>query len=381
MIRVTHPAARRSALPLAAILALAGCESQQTAEAPVIPPPADTSAEAPKSEIARILEENALLLPSLRKGELSFSQPADPRPVGPPTPTISRATAETPAPAPAEQPLPMVAATHESHGALAGPAAEPPAARRARLITDLVDETRKLATSADAPLTAYLALAAIEGLSSVLRPDAPEAPSALGDPRTLTRLSPREQDVLVVWRDMHRALAQGTQQSVTPAALVTGVVREAAAQMSAWSPLSITRTELCTRVDGFGTYTPIGRSKYLAGRAQKLIVYVELDNFATRPRTEEGVAGFAVELTQELSLWTESDGVLAWRKPDEAVLDFSRNRRRDFYTVQLVELPENLTVGAYRLKVTIRDRATGSQAEAILPIEVVADAKLVKASE
>ncbi|MEC9373748.1 MAG: hypothetical protein VYC34_07885, partial [Planctomycetota bacterium] len=84
---------------------------------------------------------------------------------------------------------------------------------------------------------------------------------------------------------------------------------------------------------------------------------------------------------QQISLYHDADGVLAWRTEREALSDFSRNRRREFYTVQLVELPETLTVGRYQLKVTVRDKTTDAISEATVPIEIVADPSLTRAGE
>jgi hypothetical protein len=44
----------------------------------------------------------------------------------------------------------------------------------------------------------------------------------------------------------------------------------------------------------------------------------------------------------------------------------------------MIELPATLSIGRYNLKVTVTDRTTGAQAERVLPIEVVADARLVR---
>jgi hypothetical protein len=108
-------------------------------------------------------------------------------------------------------------------------------------------------------------------------------------------------------------------------------------------------------------------------------VYVELDNFThSAAAGPGGTTGYKVSLEQQIQLFHDADGVLAWRTPSEKVEDFSRNRRREFYTVQIIELPATLTVGAYRLKVTVEDTATGAVSERILPIEIVADPGLAQ---
>jgi hypothetical protein len=85
-----------------------------------------------------------------------------------------------------------------------------------------------------------------------------------------------------------------------------------------------------------------------------------------------------VELTRELSLYHDADGLLAWRRPAVDITDSSLNRRRDFFFSEVIELPRTLSVGAYRLKVSVTDRVTGAVAESILAIDVVADPRLTR---
>ena len=46
--------------------------------------------------------------------------------------------------------------------------------------------------------------------------------------------------------------------------------------------------------------------------------------------------------------------------------------------MQRIDLPANLSVGRYNLKVLVRDQRTGQEVERALPLEIVADAKLTK---
>jgi hypothetical protein len=142
----------------------------------------------------------------------------------------------------------------------------------------------------------------------------------------------------------------------------------------------ILRTALCTRVEGFGRFDPYSTSTFVQGRTLRAIVYVELDGFATRPaRDSDPVMSnvaigdqVSVDLTQSLSLYHDADDLLAWHRPARGVIETSRNKRRDFYLIQQIDLPPTLTVGRYNLKVTVTDRTTQAQAEAIIPIEIVA---------
>lgn len=143
------------------------------------------------------------------------------------------------------------------------------------------------------------------------------------------------------------------------------------------APLAITRAVLARRVQGFGTFTMLP-TPLLAGRSHPAGLYIELAGFShTAASGPNGGAGFVVELGEEVSVYHEPDGLLAWRRPEQKVRDFSFNKRRDFYLVDRLDLPATLTVGSYRLKVRVRDKASDAQAEAIIPFDVVADSALV----
>lgn len=250
---------------------------------------------------------------------------------------------------------------------------QPPA--RARTVETIVDELvaalRRRAQSAADPFSAYAALSSLESLKR----DALDT-----HPIDMTDISPRQADALEALAEIHRIIREGAGSDSDSAQRVVEAIQSAAENLASWEAVEVTTLKLCSRVEGFGVYDELPGPMLLAGRPHRIIVYAELDHFQTSPgRDEAGDAGYLVEVGQELSLFHEVDGLLAWRMSEQIVRDFSRNRRRDFYMVQMIELPENLTVGKYQLKVTIRDQPAGSIAEKTLPIEIVADAKLIRA--
>lgn len=247
---------------------------------------------------------------------------------------------------------------------------ESPTDRRARLVAELAETLRRQVRDSAAPLREYAALAALELLEPGVSPD----------PTSIPTLTPREVELLDAWRDLFVRADEELSSAAGDISALATVVSELSTRMQEWETLSISEAKLCSRVDGFGVYSTLPGPKLLTGRRNPAIVYVELDNFTHRAASgPNGEPGFMVELGQELSLYHDADGLLAWRQPEQKVEDFSRNRRNDFFIVQRIDLPETLSVGAYRLKITMRDKATGSIAERILPIEFVADAALVRA--
>lgn len=221
-------------------------------------------------------------------------------------------------------------------------------------------------------LAALGALAITEpGVASAYLPDA----GAMS-----RRLTPTEATLVRTWHEMSRDL---------PLVLAGGDAGRGVAELmrrgaeSLDSPaLAIPTAVLCDRVEGYGIYRELPRSggkhKLLAGRKNQAIVYVELDGYAFRGSTRDGAAGNLIELTQDFALYESGGGVLAWRMTEQDITDFSRNRRRDFYVLQVIELPATLSVGAYELKISMRDRNGGSVAERVIPVDVVADASAMR---
>jgi hypothetical protein len=139
-------------------------------------------------------------------------------------------------------------------------------------------------------------------------------------------------------------------------------------------PLDIQKLDLCKQVDGYGVYTPFEDHRFLAGDAQRLIVYVELDHFQAVKQDEAN--RYEVSLKQEVVLFNAADGLAVWSHDPVTIEDRSRNKRDDFFTVQMITLPQRLSVGEYRLKVRVTDRQGGSVDETTVPIELVADEAL-----
>ncbi|RMH23589.1 MAG: hypothetical protein D6693_11260, partial [Planctomycetota bacterium] len=247
---------------------------------------------------------------------------------------------------------------------------ESPDERRERLARELADLLRAAVRGTDAPIREYAALAALELI----------APGVAPDPQSIPALTPREIDLLGAWREFFRTADERLASSPDDAGALADAARALDDAMSQWRTLGVAHAALCSRVEGFGQYTPLPTPRLLAGRTNPAIVYVEVENFThLASATADGEPGYTVELTQELSLYHDADGLLAWRRPAQTIRDTSRRRRRDFFIVQRIDLPPTLTVGAYRLKITLREPATGAVAEAVLPLEMVADAALVRA--
>ena len=155
-------------------------------------------------------------------------------------------------------------------------------------------------------------------------------------------------------------------------------LQKSADEASAGLPLRITDARLCTRVTGFGDYVELGVNAFLAGRPSPVIVYTQVDRFGSRASAG---GRQTVELSQELNIYHDADGAHCWKRPAQTISESTRTRRRDFYLTNAIELPPTLTIGKYRLKVTMRDVAGGSVAETTIPFSIVADPGLAHTAE
>lgn len=162
-------------------------------------------------------------------------------------------------------------------------------------------------------------------------------------------------------------------------ALLDGAVESVRSQRL----LEITDARLCLRVDNFGVYREVerydGRYKFVAGRAHPAIVYCELDQFTRAPANRDGVDGYIVNVRQALEIYRigtedarDTESTLVWQLDPQPVVDFSRRQLRDFFVVQVIELPSNLSVGSYRMKIIATDVASGEVVEKAIEFDMVA---------
>src|SRR4030095_10582590 len=121
---------------------------------------------------------------------------------------------------------------------------------------------------------------------------------------------------------------------------------------------------LCTRVAVFGVYDPVDATQLAAGKEHQLILYCEVENFASQ-FTERRL--WHTQLTHEAVLYDER-GKRVWEEKLVNVEDFSRNRRHDFFINQKVRFPATLAAGNYYLKVSINDQQANRGTQATLPV-------------
>jgi hypothetical protein len=259
----------------------------------------------------------------------------------------------------------------ESAPTAPAPSVPPAVGDRINLHADeLAKALRERSLTSRDPVVDYLALAWLESIRPGVMGPLDSGPAA-------RQLDPRQARTVGVLRDVAVALVSQPANVSDPERAWSAVEAAAGPVLSA-RDLKITTAELCTKVEGFGQYTPLGGRAMLAGTSHTMIVYVEVDHFSLRKETgPDGMGRHAVELAQSVEVWQDADRpTLQRRWPETTIVDVSRRERRDFFLTTVIELPPNLSVGAYTLKVSVRDRVKGALAEAVIPFRIVADAAL-----
>lgn len=131
--------------------------------------------------------------------------------------------------------------------------------------------------------------------------------------------------------------------------------------------LTIPTVALCSRVKTFGIYDELPKGALRANRADRAIVYCEVDHFMSR--FDEETNQYRTELSSHLELFT-AEGKSIWTQTEEKINDFSRQRREDFFLAQLITLPSDVGSGEYVLKVSITDLQASKTTEAVHRFEV-----------
>jgi len=238
-----------------------------------------------------------------------------------------------------------------------------------------MDLLRQQAMASPDPLRPYLVLSILEALKPGATPKVYAADGGEGVP-----LTEAEQKAVDALREVVTGVVNGDKQSGggEPALLA-----DLAARLAEDQPLTLRSVELCTQVRGYGQYATVPSGTFKAGQASKVIVYAEVEGFRTRDvkPSDLGVGGegpddgdtLAVELVQEVALYHDADGLRVWSTPESKIIETSRTRKRDFYTVHTVTLPANLSVGSYKLKLVVRDVTSGQVTDLNVPVKIVAE--------
>jgi hypothetical protein len=367
---------------VAAIFVAAGCQntSQQTARAQrhsgrsyelLRPPETQPAQETAQPGTAEVLAEKAQsyardvgpllarrkatvdtapVADAFNPGELELgpqsSQPAkaDPAPADPNatvTPGSNVKPLATPAVEEKRSPAPLASV------------AEPTDAMGKQLAQHVRDYPQDLAGQLDYQLLQMLQGESVPQLTALspLAPEDREVVSAMLDGITNFRDSVRADNNMLLSRKVRPLL-------------------EMADRLRSQAELSIPTVALCKRVIGFGVYDPIEGERFMAGQETPVIVYCEVENFASQLNDRKL---WETKLKLQVVLYEEQSGMEVWRQKEMPPgVDLSRNRRHDFFMAEMIHLPASLTIGRYLLKVSVEDLQVNRIAENTVGIQIAA---------
>jgi hypothetical protein len=158
-----------------------------------------------------------------------------------------------------------------------------------------------------------------------------------------------------------------TVDSATRQALVAALTGE--------PQLTIPKVDLCTKVTGYGDYAPLQRRSFLAGAANRVIVYSELDGFRSQLENGKWTTRLAtrVSIVPSNTSTSSSSKFIAWSRTPEwtEVVDTSDSPRSEFFLGEIIPIANNLSAGTYNVRVEVKDLTTGAVTSQVLPIEVL----------
>ncbi len=235
--------------------------------------------------------------------------------------------------------------------------------RVGQLVVDLSKELYRDAAYADMPLRELMLIAA----TSLVSPDRALRPEAIPG------LTARERELLGAFQAFFVDLGHQLDGSRAADEVLDESLENLRRMLRTEPDLAIENIALCTRVGGFGDYDPFNRYAFLAHTDQQVVLYLELKNFTSETNPQ---GQWVTEISQQIIIYSDRDGIPVWREDWQTAVDVARNKRHDFFLVQVMTLPRALSVGRYHMKVRARDEKSRAEAEATVTFEIVADPKM-----
>ncbi len=232
-----------------------------------------------------------------------------------------------------------------------------------RLIVRLSSELYREGAYEDQPMRHLLLIAAmsLHDPERALHVDA--LPSLIDD----------ERELLATMQDMFVTLGRDLNAENDPRDVMIEALEDARAQLVQEPELHLANAAFCTEVSGFGRYETFDRNVFLSQSGQQVVIYIEVDDFTSEVNDD---GQWLTRLSQQLEIYSSDDGIPVWREDWQTAVDRARNRRQDFYMVQLITIPDRLGVGQYHLKIRVRDELSGAEAETGIEFELVADERM-----
>lgn len=232
----------------------------------------------------------------------------------------------------------------------------------------MIDFSRELyvsSTWSDRPLKELMVLASLAMLD----------PERAIDPQAIPDLTPEERGLLATMQKYFIAIGNDMDSEINPMLALSTATTELQRRLKQTPDLELPTLALCTRVGGFGDFdewnakTEQEHYSFIAHTSQPVIIYLEMEGFTSNLNDNDL---WETVTSQHLTIYSDRDGIPVWKEDWQSASDRSRKRRRDYFTVQKIELPRGLSVGKYQLKVRVRDEKTGAETEQNIPFTMTA---------
>jgi len=176
------------------------------------------------------------------------------------------------------------------------------------------------------------------------------AGDAEGAARAIPGVPPAEQEY---WSEQLYALSVALDDQKLPdaarrAAAANVHLRAAATRLADRATLAVRNLTFCTEVKGYGAYTPFPKYDFRA--SQKLVLYVEVENF----QSESTDTGHRTALRASYRL-LDGKGERIDSKEFGVEEDLCKNLRRDLSLRYYLWMPARLEPGSYTLELTVED--------------------------
>ncbi len=166
----------------------------------------------------------------------------------------------------------------------------------------------------------------------------------------------------------------------------TDFLRQGVHSLSTLGRLQVRNLALCTKINGYGDFDECGPTDIKPDAP--LLLYVEVENYLAEPltsgraqtnwiadakRRNESSAGgtkYSTEFHGRYDIYDAKQNRVLSAKELPVARDECRNVRRDYFIPYQIYLPKTLTPGAYTLDLTIEDKKSGKEGNAVLDFQV-----------
>ena len=165
--------------------------------------------------------------------------------------------------------------------------------------------------------------------------------------------------------DLLRTTGQDQPQDVFVAGQTLERLKNAVAYMEQVANLKIVNATFCTKVMGFGQFTPTNSMTFAPG--QQILVYCEIENHTAQPKIVDGQSLHSTRLSGSFLVY-DANQVAVQQDTFPVVEDLAQQRRQDFYMHIPLTLGQ-LSPGQYTYQLMVDDVGGQKSASLTEPIQ------------